>query len=56
MAQLFPEAFETEFVDLSGLEMYNQDLDDEGQPTVAWTAFRNQVKSLEWRCFCIPAI
>ncbi|MGK0551810.1 NADPH-dependent FMN reductase [Enterococcus faecalis] len=54
MAQLFPEAFETEFVDLSGLEMYNQDLDDEGQPTVAWTAFRNQVKALDGVVFVSP--
>lgn len=54
MAQLFPEVFETEFVDLSGLEMYNQDLDDEGQPTVSWTAFRNQVKALDGVVFVSP--
>jgi len=54
IAQLFPEVFETEFVDLSGLEMYNQDLDDEGQPTVSWTAFRNQVKALDGVVFVSP--
>ncbi|MTD38968.1 NADPH-dependent FMN reductase [Erwinia sp. CPCC 100877] len=54
MAKLFPAELETEFVDLSQLEMYNQDLDDEGKPTVAWSAFRNQVQELDGVVFVTP--
>lgn len=54
IAGLFPEDFETVFIDLSGLEMYNQDWDDEGTPTTAWTAFREEVKTLDGVVFVTP--
>ena len=40
MADLFPADFEPVFINIGDLELYNQDLDDEGTPTEAWTTFR----------------
>lgn len=54
LAELFPEEYETTFIDLSQLEMYNQDLDDEGTPTAAWTKFRNEVKEVDGVVFVTP--
>lgn len=54
LAELLPEGYEAVFVDLAPLEIYNQDLDDEGTPTAAWTAFREQVKSLDAVAFFTP--
>jgi chromate reductase len=51
---LLPEGFEGELVDISKLEMYNQDLDDDGTPTEAWTEFRNTVAGLDGVIFVTP--
>ncbi|MGC6769744.1 NADPH-dependent FMN reductase [Enterococcus sp. LJL128] len=53
-AELLPEGYEAVFIDLAPLELYNQDLDDEGTPTPAWTTFRNQVKAVDALAFFTP--
>ncbi|MBO0447831.1 NAD(P)H-dependent oxidoreductase [Enterococcus ureilyticus] len=54
LSSLFPEDYEPVFVHLNDLEMYNQDLDDEGTPPVAWTKFRAEVKELSGLVFVTP--
>ncbi|OJG28185.1 NADPH-dependent FMN reductase [Enterococcus caccae] len=54
LSSLFPEEYEPIFIDLQDLPMYNQDLDDEGVPPVAWTKFRDEVKQLSGLVFVTP--
>jgi chromate reductase len=37
-------SLQPEIVEIGQLPLYNQDLDDSGNPPAAWTAFRQQVK------------
>jgi chromate reductase, NAD(P)H dehydrogenase (quinone) len=41
-------------VDLSLLQMYNQDLDDEGRAPASWIEFRKQVKTFDGFLFVTP--
>jgi len=41
-------------IELGGLELYNQDFDDENKPTVNWMRFREQVKALDGVLFVTP--
>jgi chromate reductase len=41
-------------IELGGLELYNQDFDDENRPTVNWMQFREQVKALDGVLFVTP--
>lgn len=50
---LSPE-YEAHFIDLSQLEMFNQDYDDEGNVPASWTAFREQVKEMDGYLFVTP--
>ena len=54
MADLFPADFEPVFINIGDLELYNQDLDDEGTPTEAWTTFREEVKQVDGVMFVTP--
>jgi chromate reductase len=54
LGSLLPDGYESTMVDLSQLEMYNQDLDDEGTPTKAWTAFRKEIAELDGIIFVTP--
>ena len=54
MADLFPTDFEPVFINIGDLELYNQDLDDEGTPTEAWTTFREEVKQVDGVMFVTP--
>ena len=51
---LAPESLELEFIEIGGLEMYNQDFDDEGNPPAAWIRFRAAVKELDAVLFVTP--
>jgi chromate reductase, NAD(P)H dehydrogenase (quinone) len=51
---LAPESLMFEFVDLNGLELYNQDLDDEGNPPAAWVRFRETARQLDAVLFVTP--
>ena len=54
VSSLAPENFKMRMMDLSGLPMYNQDLDDEGRPPEAWIKFREDVKPLDGCLFVTP--
>lgn len=51
---LAPESLDLEFIDLGGLDIYNQDLDDEGKTPATWIRFREQVKQLDAVLFVTP--
>jgi chromate reductase, NAD(P)H dehydrogenase (quinone) len=51
---LAPESLELEFIELGGLEMYNQDFDDRGNPPASWVRFRTAVKKLDAVLFVTP--
>ncbi len=54
LAAQFPADFEVETVDLNGLDIYNQDFDDEGQVPASWTKFRETVKHFDAFLFVTP--
>lgn len=54
LSSLFPEDYEPVFINLHDLDMYNQDLDDEGTPPASWTTFREEVKPLDGVVFVTP--
>jgi chromate reductase len=51
---LAPEKLTFEIVEIGGLPLYNQDFDDEGRPPLAWTEFRQRVKSFDGFLFVTP--
>jgi chromate reductase len=54
LIELAPEALKLEIIEIGGLALYNQDLDDEGRPPSAWTEFREQIKSFDGFLFVTP--
>jgi len=54
VASLAPERYNMQVIELANLPMYNQDLDDDGNPPDAWTAFRAAVKELDGLLFVTP--
>lgn len=54
LAQLAPSSLELEIVDLSGLEMFNQDFDDEGSTPSSWTEFRERTLHFDAFLFVTP--
>ncbi|WP_239257256.1 NADPH-dependent FMN reductase [Listeria ilorinensis] len=54
LAELLPEEFETVFLSLNELAIYNQDFDDEGNVPTAWIKFREQAKELDAVIFITP--
>jgi chromate reductase len=51
---LAPSSLEFEIVEIGHLPLYNQDLDDEGEPPAAWATFRQQVKAFNAVLFVTP--
>lgn len=51
---LAPESLKLEIVEIGGLPLYDQDLDDEGRPPAVWTAFREQLKPFDGVLFVTP--
>lgn len=49
-----PESLKLESVDISQLEMFNQDYDDEGRVPESWKAFREGLKQYEGFIFVTP--
>ena len=49
-----PETLQMEIVEIGDLPLYDQDLDDEGRPPAAWTAFRDRVRPLQAVLFATP--
>jgi chromate reductase len=54
VAALFPEGFETEFVKIGNLPLYNQDFDDENNVPDEYTTFRNTIRGMEAILFVTP--
>lgn len=52
LVELFPEGYETEFIEIANLPLYNQDSDD-NIPEV-YTTFRETVKALDAVVFVTP--
>jgi chromate reductase len=51
---LAPESLDLEFVELGGLDMYNQDFDDGEIPPASWIHFRETLKNLDAALFVTP--
>jgi chromate reductase, NAD(P)H dehydrogenase (quinone) len=47
LTEFAPVSLQLEIIEIGGLSLYNQDLDDEGRPPSEWTAFREQVKPFD---------
>jgi chromate reductase, NAD(P)H dehydrogenase (quinone) len=54
LTTLAPESLMLEIIEIGGLPLYNQDHDDEGKPPLAWTTFREKVKSFDGFLFVTP--
>lgn len=54
LKELAPESLQLEIIEIGGLPLYDQDLDDEGKPPSAWTAFRERVKLFDGILFVTP--
>lgn len=51
---LMPDKYEMKSIDISKLQMYNQDYDDDGNTPMEWEAFRKEVKELDGFLFVTP--
>jgi chromate reductase len=51
---LAPSSLQLGLVEIGALPLYDQDLDDEGRPPAAWTAFRGEVRSRDAVLFVTP--
>ena len=49
-----PPVLQSEIVEIGQLPLYNQDLDDDAKPPLAWTAFRQQVNAYDAVLFVTP--
>lgn len=54
LMKLVPASYQAEAIEIGELAIYNQDLDDEGHPPAAWTAFRERVKTFDAILFVTP--
>lgn len=54
VADLFPEGYEIEFVQIGNLPLYNQDFDDENNAPAEYTTFRNTMKECDAVLFVTP--
>ncbi len=54
LARLAGDRLSLEIVEIGQLPLYDQDLDDEGRPPAAWTAFREKVSSFDAVLFATP--
>ncbi|WP_419961822.1 NADPH-dependent FMN reductase [Psychrobacillus sp. BM2] len=54
VAALFPEGYESEFIEIGNLPFYNQDDDNENNVLEEYTAFRNIMKDIDAVLFVTP--
>ena len=54
VVNLFPKGYETEFVEIGNLPLYNQDYDDENKAPAEYAAFRNTMKEMDAVLFLTP--
>ena len=53
-AGLAPDALNMRFIEIGDLPMYNQDLDDDGNPPEPWVRFRKEISGLDGLLFVTP--
>lgn len=51
---LFPEGYETEFVEIGHLPLFDQDYEGEGQTPEEYITFRNKIKEMDAILFVTP--
>ncbi|RDW22242.1 NADPH-dependent FMN reductase [Oceanobacillus arenosus] len=54
VAALFPEGYETEFIKIGNLPLFNQDYEGELETPAEYTTFRNTIKELDAVLFVTP--
>jgi len=54
VASLFPEGYETEFIEIGNLPFYNQDKDNENNTAAEYTTLRNTIKEIDAVLFVTP--
>ena len=54
LIKLSPGGLKYEIVEIGDLPIFNQDLDDEGPPPAAWTAFREKIAPFDAVLFVTP--
>lgn len=54
LISLSPSSLTLEIIEIGDLPLYNQDLDDENTPPVAWTKFREQINTYQGVLFVTP--
>ena len=54
VAALFPEGYETEFIEIENLPFYNQDYDNENNVRAEYATFRNRIKEIDAVLFVTP--
>jgi len=54
LADLAPSSLRLDFVEIRGLPLYDQDLDDEERPPPEWQSFRERIKAVDAVLFATP--
>lgn len=54
VAELFPNEYETEFIEIGNLPLYNEDIDDENGAHPEYIAFRDKMKDIDAVLFVTP--
>lgn len=54
LAELFPEGYEPEFITIDNLPFYDEDLESESSVPAEWTAFRDQMATIDGVVFVTP--
>ena len=54
VAALFPEGYESEFIEIENLPFYNQDYDNENNVREEYANFRNRIKEIDAVLFVTP--
>lgn len=54
LISLAPKSLKLNIIEIGDLALYNQDLDDQGNPPSAWTTFREKVKKCDGVLFVTP--
>lgn len=54
LISLSPSSLKLQIIEIGDLPLYNQDLDDENRPPLAWTQFREQIKGCQGVLFITP--
>lgn len=54
LMELSPDSLTLEIIEIGGLPLYNQDLDDNGKPPTEWSEFRERITKFDGVLFVTP--